>query len=494
MPYNDKEAATGLSRWLGKAENANWTLPENWAKAPEQLRRAVESLPDDRVMQVGRNPISSGSSTAKAYAAMGNQGPEVIKRLNGATEHTRLQKLFADYPFLAKARTVRSDSGVGPLVRQERLSPITDIDAVRPALNEAAITEGKKLPRNLHAFLAARIQQGNRTPNQLVFPPFQRGRHSFIPTDTQLRNAGLDQHGNVKTFDPMLLRLLAGTYRDTKPATVLQPLTGRKGFQPPRSVAVNNSASAWPIGKENLWKVFREAGRPAPPAQVRPPKRAIRAPDQEKRSATRRGIAGLAGLAGLAGAGGLGSGLYLGGDFKGDPEVSRWDYLKTRAALAQGMARLRTDKGWLSDVEMDTGLHRIVMPKGWINEKALKHMPDKRDWVKTLIAVPEKGQDTPYTWRQRGTGGHLHRHPNSWVLHRDRHEAMNMKLRDAKNVKEVLNAVGEGSKHLLGEGVPGLINFVDTMTTGGESIPARAGLAGPREDQWVKDIYHKAKP
>ena len=497
MPHLEKAAVTGLARWLQRAENAKWLRPENWAQAPQQLRRAIEAMPDSRVMQVGRQPLNTTGSEARAFAAMGNQGPEVVKRLNGATEQLRLRKLLEGYEHVTPSKVVRESSNVGPIIRQERLRPLGAIDPHRASMDARVVSEAvENLPQSTQEFLAAYLQRMRKADGALVLPPFTRGRHAFLPADTHLNNLGVNRQGVVQSFDPMLTRLVPVTSRKSgNPATLLQTLTGRRGFQPDPQISGSGGYTT-PVSHDFLRKNYSRGSGPSGAAEIqgRPRATIFPADDLEKTSATLRGKMGLLGLLGTGLAGAAGGGLYLGGDYKGDTDVSRLDYLKTRAALGQAMARLRTDKGWMSDVEMDTGLHRIVMPKSWIDEKALKYMPEGREWVKTIIAIPEKGQDTPFTWRQRGTGGHLHRHPNSWVMHRDRHQAMTMKLKDAKNLKDVVSAVGEGSKHILAEGVPGAINFIDTMTTGGPSIPARAGLGGPNEEQWGKNVVRKVDP
>lgn len=204
-----------------------------------------------------------------------------------------------------------------------------------------------------------------------------------------------------------------------------------------------------------------------------PPEMRVKSKAAEKVAAPQYGgLSNAATLAGLLGTGVIGGGLYLGSSYKGDPEVSRLDYIKTKLALAINKKRLdmgRQGKIWAIDVPHSRNLHRVVMPRWAIDEKALKYTTPS--WEKVLITIPEHGQESFPTWRQYDTGGHLHKHPGAWTEHIDTHQSVTMSARKAKTVKEMIRAIREGVKHIASEGIPGGITYATDKPL--ETMPSR---------------------
>ena len=135
--------------------------------------------------------------------------------------------------------------------------------------------------------------------------------------------------------------------------------------------------------------------------------------------------------------------------------VTKWDVEKARDTIAKALKR--TTDG-THDISMTSGLHRVVIPKKDVNVHALKY----DNWIPSVVAVPERGQDRLTTYRQRKTIGHLHSHGKNWFLHRDKHPSLIMALQDEDT--PVLQSIIDGVKHVGIEGTAGWYNWLSNIS------------------------------
>lgn len=165
---------------------------------------------------------------------------------------------------------------------------------------------------------------------------------------------------------------------------------------------------------------------------------------------------------------GGGVGAVAKAPYKGDEEVSNWDYVKAKAVLWRALNRLHKGD---ADVKMRSDLDRIAIPKSRIKEQALKHL----GYVSSVIAVPETGQDKLTTFRNVADNSHIHSHPRTWMMHRDEYTPLQIAIRKGKTPAEKIKAIGQGTAHFTAEGVPGMINYIRNKITGNTTMEDRIG-------------------
>lgn len=180
-------------------------------------------------------------------------------------------------------------------------------------------------------------------------------------------------------------------------------------------------------------------------------------------------VLGALGIGGTAAGGGA---YYMSRPYEGDPDVSRWSMMRTRRALSSALDRLRKGD---SDMKVETGMHRQVVPMDKINEKALKHL----DYVPSVVAIPERGQSQLTSYRRipdasdPGFNPHIHKHDKNWFLHNDKHPSLTLALQHAKTNEERLQALRSGMQHVLGEGLPGAASYISNLIKGSPTFEQR---------------------
>lgn len=137
--------------------------------------------------------------------------------------------------------------------------------------------------------------------------------------------------------------------------------------------------------------------------------------------------------------------IELEGDKRLQRRFSRWG------------AKLR-DHG----VYAGTSHKRIVVPKRFLNEDHLKEL----GFQPVLVAIPEAGQDQFASYRHPNNLFHIHSHGDRWTMHEDSHPAATMLMQQGVNP---VSAIVQGLPHVLGEGAPGLANFLGGVLKGRES-------------------------
>jgi uncharacterized membrane protein (UPF0127 family) len=173
----------------------------------------------------------------------------------------------------------------------------------------------------------------------------------------------------------------------------------------------------------------------------------------------------LLGGLGLTGAGVGGGAYYLSRPYEGDPEVSRWSLMKTRRALDKALKRLGRGR---EDIEVQTGMHRKAIPLKSVNEAALKHL----DYVPSLIAIPERGQQQLTSYRRRPDpkrpefNPHIHKHQKNWFIHVDKHPSLTLALQEAKTPGGRIDALKRGLSHVFHEGIPGAALYLRNLISG----------------------------
>lgn len=137
--------------------------------------------------------------------------------------------------------------------------------------------------------------------------------------------------------------------------------------------------------------------------------------------------------------------IELEGDKRLQRRFSRWG------------AKLR-DHG----VYAGTSHKRIVIPKRFLNEDHIKEL----GFQPVLVAIPEAGQDQFASYRHPNNLFHIHSHGDRWTMHEDSHPAATMLMQQGVNP---VSAIVQGLPHVLGEGAPGLANFLGGVLKGRES-------------------------
>lgn len=166
---------------------------------------------------------------------------------------------------------------------------------------------------------------------------------------------------------------------------------------------------------------------------------------------------------------------------------------KSSRPLAQKFDRYKQALTQRGDA-MGTGHKRIAIPKTNLTEDEINQLGFQR----SMIAVPESGQDRFASWRHPEGNYHLHSHPDHWLLHQDEHPSLTVALAKAKTPGEKATALRDGLSHIFGEGVPGLGHYLKNQVTGGgkmaEVINKGAVLKGgkkavapaPTQPGWFK--------
>ena len=91
-------------------------------------------------------------------------------------------------------------------------------------------------------------------------------------------------------------------------------------------------------------------------------------------------------------------------------------------------------------------------------------------FIKSLIAVPELGQESIWTYRHPLNGLHFHKHPNKWLFHEDKYSSLQMLLKryalenpqaqwSDKLRYAVTDAIPNSLSHVVNEGLPGWMNI-----------------------------------
>ena len=112
-----------------------------------------------------------------------------------------------------------------------------------------------------------------------------------------------------------------------------------------------------------------------------------------------------------------------------------------------------------SGVYAGTDHKRLVIPKEKFTESDMAAV----GFIKSIIAVPEAGQDMFASFRNTDNNYHIHSHPGTWTIHEDRHASSQMLAAKADKIKDKLIAYIQGLPHLLTEGVPGSINYTKNI-------------------------------
>lgn len=175
-----------------------------------------------------------------------------------------------------------------------------------------------------------------------------------------------------------------------------------------------------------------------------------------------------------AGALGLGAGAYALMPPELGADTSNWRVWRARMALKEALLKLKV----APDVEMETGLHRVRIPRSKFRPNELPYAGFKP----SLLAVPEQGQESITTWRNPENYAHLHRHKRNWYLHKDVHPSVTMALgkvvaKHGVTLKDTLVQVADalrgGAKHLFTEGVPGMASYVKNVYHGAPAMEDR---------------------
>lgn len=167
----------------------------------------------------------------------------------------------------------------------------------------------------------------------------------------------------------------------------------------------------------------------------------------------------------------------------GEAKVTNLDKWIGQRTLRKALKKIHKDP----DVKVESGLHRVRIPKSKLRKEVLKYM----DFAPSLVAVPERGQDKLTTYRQFDTAAHLHSHGKNWLLHQDKYPALTMAMKNPKNKGKMRKAIESGMKHVGLEGVGGYFDWLKNMVTGvptmGERIDAmRDPKKFPKVVAWMK--------
>jgi len=79
-------------------------------------------------------------------------------------------------------------------------------------------------------------------------------------------------------------------------------------------------------------------------------------------------------------------------------------------------------------------------------------------FLKSRVAVPERGQSQLATYRHPATGMHLHKHDDKWIFHVDAWPSMQMQRENGK-ITGKKPVYSDGVQHALLEGIPGYYNY-----------------------------------
>jgi len=138
--------------------------------------------------------------------------------------------------------------------------------------------------------------------------------------------------------------------------------------------------------------------------------------------------------------------------------------MAARLKLMWAAAMLNTRDPEKASIPMRTGLHRRTLQKSSLSPQILQDLGFK----KVLIAVPERGQVSAKSWRQPATGLHIHEHPDTWTVHKDKWTAVSVSVPDTLSKDPVnphiapLTSMIDGLKHLIKEGFTGWKAYRET--------------------------------
>jgi hypothetical protein len=99
-----------------------------------------------------------------------------------------------------------------------------------------------------------------------------------------------------------------------------------------------------------------------------------------------------------------------------------------------------------------TGNKRLTIPKKKLSEETINDLGFK----KSLIAIPEAGQDKFYSYRHPKINFHIHSHGDDWTIHEDEHMSGQMIALSRPSIIGKALATIQGFPHLFTEGMPGL--------------------------------------
>jgi len=118
----------------------------------------------------------------------------------------------------------------------------------------------------------------------------------------------------------------------------------------------------------------------------------------------------------------------------------------------KGIEKLLESQG----VYAGTGHKRVAIPKEKLTEDSIKQL----GFQKSLISVPESGQDMIYSYRHPDFNHHIHSHPGLWTIHKDRFSSSQMIAKRARTVGGKVLSYIKGMPHVISEGAPGVAYYI----------------------------------
>jgi hypothetical protein len=139
-------------------------------------------------------------------------------------------------------------------------------------------------------------------------------------------------------------------------------------------------------------------------------------------------------------------------------------------------------------VSAGTAHNRVAIPKSKLNEQTINDLGFK----KSLISVPEPGQDKFVSYRHPDNNYHIHSHKDNWVIHKDRHAASQMIALKKRSLAGKASAYLTGASHTITEGVPGMYHYLSgrvRKTPGmlNKVLSEKSKSVKRRMDRWVDD-------
>lgn len=175
------------------------------------------------------------------------------------------------------------------------------------------------------------------------------------------------------------------------------------------------------------------------------------------------------------GAAGYGAHKYLTSPVDEEGDSTNLDYWRTKFNLWNADRRLSKRDPSKADVEVETGLHRVVLPE----DQIAKDLLDNLGYFPSLVAIPERGQEQMTSYRHPKSNLHLHKHPGAYTVHKDRHTPLSMSMVDPDlSIGEKLKKIPEGIAHLFTEGVPGAANMISGHLKGQPKMTESTTKAG----------------
>ena len=134
---------------------------------------------------------------------------------------------------------------------------------------------------------------------------------------------------------------------------------------------------------------------------------------------------------------------------------------------------------------------RFSIPKEKLTEATIKQL----GFRKSLISIPESGQDRFSSYRHPDNKFHIHSHKKDWTIHEDRHSSSQMLAVKANSVAGKVGAFVKGIPHAVTEGVPGGAIYAKSMGRGA-SMAGRVAKESSRSAvrnvrRWKDDIMDK---